>query len=147
MLRIGILACALLLTATAQAADKLPPLNTAPNLAGWWKFDETAGIAATDSSRHQRSGVLKGDVEFEKASAPGRISNAIRLDGKDAMIEIPKYKGVTGTRPRTVSVWIKTAAAQGEILSWGEEDFGRMFTIGFIRGRIGITHLTAGTTT
>jgi len=55
------------------------------------------------------------------------------------LIEVPKYKGVTGTRPRTVAVWIKTTATQGEIVSWGTQDFGQMFTLGFIRGRIGIT--------
>ncbi len=46
---------------------------------------------------------------------------------------------MTGTRPRTVAVWIKTTATQGEIVSWGTQDFGQMFTLGFIRGRIGIT--------
>lgn len=138
MYRIGIFACLLLLAAVAQADDK-PTLDTDPNLVGWWKFDETAGATAVDSSRHQRNGTLKGELPFDKSSAPGRVGNAVRMDGKDAFIEIAGYKGVTGTRPRTVAVWVKTATTRGEIISWGTEDFGQMFIFGFIRGRIGIT--------
>jgi len=139
MYRIGILACSILLAASLCAADDSPTLDTDPNLVGWWRFDETSGTTAADSSRHQRHATLKGGLSFEKDSAPGRTGNAIRLDGKDAIIEIAKYKGVTGTRPRTVAAWIRTAATQGEIISWGKPDFGQMFTFGFIRGRIGIT--------
>jgi len=139
MCRISVLACSLLLAAAAHAASDKPALDADPNLVGWWKFDETSGGTASDSSPHQRTGVLQGGLSFEKASAPGRKGNALRLDGQKAFVEVPKYKGVTGTRPRTVAVWIKTATPGGEVLSWGTEDFGRMFIFGFIRGRIGIT--------
>jgi len=139
MYRIGILVCSLLFAATVCATETKATLDTDPNLVGWWKLDETSGAAATDSSRHQRHATLKGGLSFDTGSTPGRVGNAIRLDGKEASLEVAKYKGVTGTRPRTVAVWIKTAATRGEIVSWGTEDFGRMFTFGFIRGRIGIT--------
>jgi len=139
MHRTSLFLCSLLLTGVAQAAGEHPSLDTDPNLAGWWKFDETVGTAAADFSRHQRHGALKGGLSFDKSSALGRAGGAIRLDGKDDSIEIPKYKGVTGPRPRTVAAWIKTASPQGRIASWGREDFGQMFTLGFIRGRIGIT--------
>jgi hypothetical protein len=139
MYRIGILACSLLLAAAVYAAGDKPTLDTDPNLVGWWKFDETTGTIAADSSRHQRHAALKGDLSFDKISAPGRAGNAVRLNGKDGSLEVAKCKGVAGTRPRTVAVWVKTTATRGEIVSWGTEDFGRMFTFGFIRGRIGIT--------
>ncbi len=114
-------------------------LDTDPNLVGWWKFDETAGNIAADSSGHKRDGILKGDVSFDKGSAPGKAGKALRLDAKDAVIEVKDYKGIGGTRPRTVAVWIKTASSKGEIVSWGKEDFGQMFTVGYIRGRAGVT--------
>ena len=142
MWRICLSMCAfvLLLTGPAvSAADKPVALDNDPNLAGWWKFDEAAGKTAADSSRHKRDGVLHGELSFDKCSAPGKTGEAIQLDGKDSRIEIKDYKGVTGTRPRTVAAWIKTAAAKGEIVSWGTEDFGQMFTFGHIRGRIGVT--------
>ena len=125
--------------AVAGNAGKPVTLDTDPNLVGWWKFDETAGNTAMDSSGHKRDGALKGDLMFDKASAPGKTGKAIRLDAKDALVEIKDYQGIAGTRPRTVTAWIQTAAAKGEIVSWGKEDFGQMFTVGYIRGRVGVT--------
>jgi len=123
----------------AAGADKPATLDTDPNLAGWWKFDEAAGKVAADSGGHKRDGVLQGGFSFDKSSAPGKAGRAIQLDGKGSWIELKDYKGVTGTRPRTLAAWIKTASARGEIVSWGTEDFGQMFIFGYIRGRIGTT--------
>ena len=128
------------LGAEAAGADKNKPktLDTDPNLAGWWKFDEAAGKTASDSSKHGRNGTLKEDLSFDKNSAQGRTGKALKFDD-DGYVEITKYKGVTGTRPRTVAAWIKTENDGGEIISWGADDAGKMFTFRFIRGRIGIT--------
>jgi len=114
-------------------------LDTDPNLAGWWKLDEVAGKTAADSSRHVRKGTLKGDLSFDDNSVEGKAGKALKLDGGDNYIEITKYKGVTGTRPRTVAAWIKTSSTRGEIISWGADDYGKRWTYGFVRGRIGIT--------
>ena len=124
--------------ATAADKDKPITLDTDPNLVGWWKFDETSGKTAADSSRHGRKGTLKGGLSFDNNSAEGRIGRALKLNGDD-YVEITKYKGVTGTRPRSVSTWIKTKSSRGEITSWGADDYGKMWIYGFIRGRIGIT--------
>lgn len=133
-----VVALALGLTA-ALGDDKPVTLDTDPNLAGWWTFDETSGTLAADSSKHGRNGTLVGGLSFDKNSATGRVGKAIRFDGKDTRIEVRGYKGITGTQPRTVSAWIKTEATRGEIVSWGTQDFGQMFIFGHIRGRIGIT--------
>ncbi len=132
---------AIALPGAAALANSGKPvtLDTDPNLVGWWKFDEAAGSVAADSSGHKRDGVLKGGLSFDKNSAPGKTGQALRLDAKDAVIEVKDYKGIGGTRPRTVAVWIKTASSKGEIISWGKEDFGQMFTVGYLRGRAGIT--------
>ncbi|MHC4437422.1 MAG: LamG domain-containing protein [Planctomycetota bacterium] len=124
-----------LLISISTAADKNKPktLDTDPNLAGWWKFDGNT----LDSSKHGRNGMLKGELSFDKDSAQGRTGKAIKFDD-NGHVEITKYKGVTGTRPRTVAAWIKTENDGGEIISWGADDFGKMFTFCFIRGRIGI---------
>jgi hypothetical protein len=126
-------------TKPAPPKDKPITLDTDPNLAGWWKFDDVAGKTAADSSRHNRKGTLKGELSFDKNSAPGRTGKALKLDGGDNYIEITKYKGVTGTRPRTVTAWIKTTSSRGEIISWGARDYGKMWTYCFIRGRLGVT--------
>ncbi len=142
MCRIQAAACVIALlfvVSTVPAGDKQATLNTDPNLAGWWKFDEAAGKTAADSSSHKRDGQLQGELSFDKDSAPGRVGEAIQFKGKESRIEISDYKGVTGTRPRAVAAWIKTTSAQGEIVSWGTEDFGQRFAFGYLRGRIGIT--------
>jgi hypothetical protein len=122
----------------AMERNKTRTLDNDPNLAGWWKFDEASGKITPDSSRHGRNGTLKEGLSFDKNSAQGRKGKAINFDG-DGYVEITKYKGVTGTRPRTVAAWIKTKNDGGEIISWGMDDFGKMFTFRFIRGRIGVT--------
>jgi len=146
MCRIVLSVCMLALPAilfltgsTAAGADKPTTLDNDPNLAAWWKFDEAAGKTAADSASHKREGTLKGDLSFDKNSTPGKAGKAIQIKGKESWIEIKDYKGVTGTRPRTVAAWIKTTAARGEIVSWGTEDFGQMFVVGHVRGRIGTT--------
>jgi hypothetical protein len=144
MWRVHLSVCAIVLVlsgdvAVAGDAGKPVTLDADPNLVGWWKFDETAGSIAADSSGHTRDGTLKGDLTFDKGSAPGKAGKALRFDAKDAIVEVKNYKGIAGTRPRTVAAWIKTASARGEIVSWGKEDFGQMFTFGYIRGRVGVT--------
>ena len=122
----------------ATAEDKPKTLDTDPHLVGWWKFDETAGKTAADSSRHKRKGKLTGELSFEKNSAEGKIGKALKLGGRD-YVEITKYKGITGTKPRTIAAWVKTKKNNGEIVSWGLDDFGKMWICRFIRGRIGVT--------
>ena len=122
----------------SAAEGKQNTLDTDPNLVGWWKFDETAGKTAVDSSPHHRKGTLTGDLSFRKNSATGKIGKALKLTGED-YVQITNYKGVTGTKPRTVTAWIKTEEDQGEILAWGADDFGKMWFYRHIRGRVGIT--------
>jgi len=126
---------------TKQIPQKDQPitLDTEPNLVGWWKFDEVSGKTAADSSKYGRKGTLKGGLTFDNASVAGRAGKALKLDGGNNIIEINGYKGITGTRPRTVTAWIKTTSSRGDIISWGSEDFGQMWICRFIRGRVGVT--------
>lgn len=134
-----VLACVPCIVCTAAEKDTAITLDNDPNLVGWWKFDEASGKTASDSSRCGHKGTLKGDLSFEKNSVSGRIGRALKLAGGDGYVEITGYKGVTGTRPRTVAAWIKTTIDRGEIISWGADDYGKMWIFSFIRGRIGVT--------
>ncbi len=125
----------------ATQGDQKKPrtLDTDPNLAGRWTFDAGTDKSVPDASKHGRNGTLKGGLSAEKDLVPGRAGKALKLDGQDDYVEISEYKGVTGTQPRTIAAWIKTATSQGEIASWGAEDYGQMWTFCFIRGRVGVT--------
>ncbi len=122
---------------TAGAKEVI--LDKDPNLAGWWKFDETTGATAADSSKHARKGTLMEELTFDKNSSAGRVGKALRFEGNNKCVEIKDYKGVCGTGPRTVAAWIKAKRSQGEIVLWGADDFGQQFRFGYIRGRIGLT--------
>ncbi|MFO7904019.1 MAG: LamG-like jellyroll fold domain-containing protein, partial [Pirellulaceae bacterium] len=139
----GLLACCFVWSVAASAALAEPAeaadLDADPDLMGWWKFDDASGTTATDSSQHDRNGELMGDLAFDRNSVSGPVGKALQLDNREDFVQITGYKGVTGTKPRTISVWIKTEAAGGEIVSWGKNDFGSMWQFKFIRGRVGVT--------
>jgi hypothetical protein len=131
--------CAVVITAALGPSARAATLDTDPHLVGWWTFDETTGKSAADSSTGGHNGTLEGALSFETHSAAGKIRKAIRLDGNDGRVRIAGYRGVTGPRPRTVAAWIKTNAPSGEIVSWGANDHGQMWILGFIRARVGVT--------
>jgi hypothetical protein len=109
-------------------------LDSDSHLVAWWKLDETSGKDIKDSSKQNHPGLLEGG---ELSSVPGRLGTAMKFDGK-VSIRIPGYKGVTGPNARTVAVWIKTTARNGELISWGSEEPGKKFTFCFFRDRIGV---------
>jgi hypothetical protein len=123
---------------TSRDKDQAITLDTDPHLMGWWKFDETTGNVAADSSKHKRKATLDGELTFDKASVDGKVGRALKLASGDA-IDVKGYKGVTGTAPRTVTAWIKTTKTRGDIVVWGENDSGKQFRFTHIRGRIGLT--------
>jgi hypothetical protein len=124
-------------TAVLAAQEKVS-LDEDPHLMGWWKFDETTGQTAADSSAHGRKGTLLGELTFDSNSVEGRVGRALRLGRADA-VEIKGYKGVTGTAPRTVTVWIRTTQGNGTLVVWGTNDSGKQFRFGHIRRRIGMS--------
>ena len=132
------LACLLCPSVTVAELIEETNLDADARLAGWWRFDESAGTTAADSSKHGRAGKLTGGLSFDDHSVPGRVGKALSFDGNDDLVQITGYKGVQGTTPRTLSVWIKTEAVTGEIVSWGKEDFGQMWKLEFIRKFMGV---------
>jgi hypothetical protein len=123
----------------ALGEDKPVGLDADPHLVGWWKLDDVSGKTAADACPRGHQGTLEGGLSFDESSVPGRVGKALKLDGKAGFVQVTGYKGVTGTRPRTVAAWIKTTTPRGEIMSWGKDDFGKMLIFGFIRGGIGVT--------
>jgi hypothetical protein len=125
---------------TAAASVKNPAnLDTDSSLIGWWKFEETTGREAADSSPAGHPGTLEGGLSFATNSIPGRVGRAIKLLGNQDFVRIAGFKGITGTNARTVTAWIKTTATEGDIATWGTDDAGKFFCFGHIRGRIGVT--------
>lgn len=83
---------------------------SAPALIGWWKLDGDV----TDSSGNDNDGIIEGDVTYE----PGRLGQAIKLDGDDwAVIPNSDLFDFTNDGDFTCSAWIRTDAEKGTIIA------------------------------
>jgi fibronectin type 3 domain-containing protein len=77
--------------------------TTASDLAGWWKFDETNGTTAADSSVGGHNGTLQSSASW----GAGTISNAVQLDGTSSGY-VDMGDGVVSTlNDFTISTWVK----------------------------------------
>ena len=101
-----------------------------PSLGAWWKLDETAGATATDSGDNGHSGTLENGA----TSTYGRFANGLTLDGIDDHVLFAGYKGITGFDSRTVSLWFKTSASSGPLLSYGTAGPATLFNLSLSSG-------------
>jgi len=88
------------------------------SLKGHWKLDENGA----DNSYFANHGALNGSPSWDTT---GKIGSSIVLNGTEDYIQIETYRGVLGTKSRTVAAWIKTTNANGTILSWGDPAAGK----------------------
>jgi hypothetical protein len=90
------LACLLILlelpqTIIVNAADT--------DLVGWWKFDETSGIIAHDSSGYGNDGTLYDDPQWR--------GGALEFDGDNGYVDCGSDESLNITGEVTVVAWIK----------------------------------------
>ena len=83
-------------------------------LVGWWKFDETNGTIAYDSSGNGHDGNLSGGPTW----ATGKIGGALNFDGN-------YFVEIGGILPKSYSksLWINLSSieVQGNIFSWDDK--------------------------
>jgi hypothetical protein len=75
---------------------------TLGGMVGWWKFDETEGKAAKDSSGGNHNGTLMGNATWTK----GKSGGALRLDGRSAFVRISDKSAFDMADQVTVSCWV-----------------------------------------
>jgi outer membrane lipoprotein-sorting protein len=73
-------------------------------LVGWWKFDESTGTIASDSSGNGNNGTLKGNPVWRPQG--GKTGGAIELSGKGDYVEISNESAFDITGQITVSAWV-----------------------------------------
>lgn len=73
-------------------------------LIGWWKFDESSGSNALDSSGNGNNGTLRGNPQWRPQA--GKIGGAIELSGKDDYVEISNESAFDINGQITVSAWV-----------------------------------------
>ncbi len=83
------------------------PAKRDPSLAGWWKLDD-AGTTALDASGNDNTGILVGDP----AKGPGKVGNALALDGKDRYVNVPNSAGLERVQEGnyTLAAWFRPNA-------------------------------------
>ena len=85
--------------------------NTSADLVAHWKFDESSGSVAHDTSGNGNNGTLKGDPHW----VAGKIGGAIQLDGDGDYVDVGSV-GISGTDQRTMAGWVK--ASTTDIPAW-----------------------------
>ena len=88
-------------TNVANAAD--------PNLVGWWKFDEAAGMVAADSSGNGNDGSLIGDRQW----VAGWIDGALELDGDGDYVDLPIGSVIPTLEETTFAIWVNWSGGGG----------------------------------
>ncbi|HPP55982.1 MAG TPA: glycoside hydrolase family 76 protein [Anaerohalosphaeraceae bacterium] len=97
--------------------------------AAYWRFNETSGTEAADSSGSGRTARLFN--MNSSAWTRGKHCGGVLLDGLDDFLQVSGFKGVLGPAGRTCTVWFKTEAAgrQVYLLSWGGESTGQKWLV------------------
>ena len=90
------LALSFALTAHAQ--------DITTGLAGHWKFDETIGTTASDSSGNNNTGTLTNGPTW----TAGKIGGAVNFDGGDDYVTKSDPNIVEGVNQMTISFWMKS---------------------------------------
>jgi hypothetical protein len=80
-------------------------------LIGWWKFDETEGSVAKDSSGGNHNGTLVGNAKWSK----GQIGGALELDGHNSFVRIADKSAFDATSGQlTVAAWVNVRSVPAE---------------------------------
>lgn len=88
--------------------------NQVVHVAAYWKFDETDGIIAYDSSGHNYDALIIGDPNWQPEG--GMAEGAIELDGMNDYIITP-YVLNPASGPFSVFAWVKGGLPNQVILS------------------------------
>jgi len=81
---------------------------TTGKLVGWWKFDETEGSNASDSSSSGNTGSLVGNPQWR--SSAGKVGGALEFDGSSDYVQIENESSFDITNQITVSAWVNISS-------------------------------------
>src|SRR5262245_2732216 len=86
------------------AGSKVPRAipSLAPAFVAWYKFDETGGTTAADSSGSGRTATLVNGPSF----VAGQTGNAVNLDGTNDHVGLPAGI-VSGLNDFTIATWVR----------------------------------------
>ena len=116
-------------TNTAAVTVNVQTITFSTALAGYWKFDETNGLTAADSSPYGNTGQLGGFVGDNSQWVPGQIGGALLfVAASQEYVMVPQYPPATNTL--TISLWAyanstRAAAWDSWVKNWGNSLAGQ----------------------
>lgn len=104
------------------ALDYVPRQGLLDGLAGYWKFDETAGLSFADASGNGNGGTLSGFSGSTSPWIPGVSGGAVRFRGGNVktLAKVPDYPKATRALTASAWVWADVRPAWASIAkNWG----------------------------
>ncbi|MEX2186486.1 MAG: LamG-like jellyroll fold domain-containing protein [Pirellulales bacterium] len=78
--------------------------------AGYWRFEETSGAVAVDSSGNNRDAAINGGVTLgAEGSLAGDADHSARFDGSTGYVQLPGSWGGALWTELTIEAWVNTA--------------------------------------
>lgn len=81
-------------------------------LVGWWKFDESEGTTAADSSGNGNNGVIQVGPKWQPSG--GKFGGALKFDGDGDYVKIVNERPFDTTSQITVAAWVNIASINTE---------------------------------
>jgi len=94
--------------------------QTQRKLVAWWKFDETEGVNAGDSSGNKFTGTLAGNPQWQPTG--GKAVGALAFDGDGDFIDCGPDEGLNITGGVTIAAWIKLSKSAPDQKIAGNQD-------------------------
>jgi hypothetical protein len=107
-------------------------VDLANGLVGHWKFDESSGTNAADSSGNGYDATLYNASNGPSTWVEGKVNGGIQLDGTNDYLAIQtlNYNQAGQIPAVTVAAWVKTnMSTQGFVISYDRSEYWR-FTVG-----------------
>lgn len=89
---------------TTVTPTPTPTPAATPSPVAYWKFDETSGTTASDSSGNNNPGTLINGPLW----VTGRISNAVQLDGANDYVQVADNDAIDAVGDFTLALWVKS---------------------------------------
>jgi CubicO group peptidase (beta-lactamase class C family) len=102
-------------TPTPAATATPTPTPAGANPVGWWKFDETSGTTAADSSGNGLNGTLTNGPVW----TAGKLNNCLSFDATDDYVNIgnPAQLQITGAMTVAAWVYVDTFTSNGRVIA------------------------------
>lgn len=109
-----------------------------------WKISEpqarvmayAATYSGLDKGYDFASGTTSLDLQGAAIQVDGVRGNILRFAPTGDTASTPGYSGILGTRPRTVSFWIKTNDDTAKVVEWGKNTSGARWRISLVGGQV-----------